>query len=373
MEVKIPFYHVLNMFLTGLIFVAGLMMVYPDSAVTLLQSDIVANIDTVPEIIVTVCVFAAAYEIGLIINRIGAVIVEPVLKAINAIPFDDDYVKYNEKKKEYSIMNTLSREFALSRTGMALFGMLLSLAVYEKKKLLIGLFLIVVIVYFLSFRKYAHKIVILMNGSELGRHKKQKHLLKMGRVLSFLDWLETVTMKLALGYIAFAVTIVSIPMIVAYSQLQENIRTVSSALIGGVMSLIVIPILLDVRKRAIENREKNFEKNYDRYVALTKVAVGICLEDEDRNEKCNRHKAELERIVSENYDEMSIHFPSEIYWAVHGISFCLGKGNMSEAQYYARRYLALVRKHAGLAGTKCHSKSLLEILKKQVEEDDARS
>lgn len=162
MEIKIPFYNILNMFLTGLVFMGGCAMVFPDYAVAILTSDIIVSVGTVPEIIFTVCALAAAYEVGLIINRIGSVIVGPILTRTKAIPFDDDYVKYNTQKKKYPIMNTLSREFALSRTGIALFIMLTVVAIYGRNTHLTWLFGVTVIVYFLSCRKHAKKIVTLM-------------------------------------------------------------------------------------------------------------------------------------------------------------------------------------------------------------------
>lgn len=163
MEVKIPFYNILNMFLTGLVFLGGCAMICPDFAASILINDIIVNIGTGPEIVFTVCIFAAAYEVGLIINRIGSVIIEPILKKIKAIPFDDDYVKFNQKKKEYPIMSTLSREFALSRTGIALFGILTLIACFAGKKYFSWVFAATTIVYFLSCRKHAKKIVVLMN------------------------------------------------------------------------------------------------------------------------------------------------------------------------------------------------------------------
>ena len=165
MEIKVPFYNVLNMFLTGLVFIGGCAMVYPELATGFLKSEVIINLKTSPEIILTVCAFAVAYEVGLIINRIGSVVVEPVLKKIKAIPFDDDYVKYNKKKKEFPIMNTLSREFALSRTGIVLFGILTAAAIYGKKIFFIHVFAATAFVYFLSCRKHAGKIVALMKNT----------------------------------------------------------------------------------------------------------------------------------------------------------------------------------------------------------------
>ena len=163
MEVKIPFYNLVNMFFAGLVFMGGCAVIYPNYVVSILTSGVISSIGAEPEIVITVCAFAVAYEVGLIINRIGSVLVEPALKKIKAIPFNDDYVKFNEKKKEYPILNTLSREFAVSRTGIALFVILMILALCDMNKAFSGIFAVTVLIYFLSCRKHAKKIVELMS------------------------------------------------------------------------------------------------------------------------------------------------------------------------------------------------------------------
>lgn len=164
MEIKIPFYNILNMLLTGLVFVGGCIFILPNTAATVLSSDIVKNLGAGPEIMVVVCTFAVVYEIGLIINRTGSVILEPFLKWTKLIPFNDDYTLFNQKKKEYPIMNTLSREYALSRTGVALFLSLLILSAVEGKCSLVVICASIAGIYFLSCRKHAGKIVELMQN-----------------------------------------------------------------------------------------------------------------------------------------------------------------------------------------------------------------
>lgn len=164
MEIKIPFYNILNMFLTGLVFIGGCVMIFPDTAIAVLNNDIIKNLGAGPEIVVTICAFAIAYEFGLIINRMGSIILEPFLKWTKLIPFDDDYVKFNNKKKEYPIMSTLSREYALSRTGTVLFLILLVLSLFTSNWVLAIVFACITVVYYLSCRKHSTKIVKLMQS-----------------------------------------------------------------------------------------------------------------------------------------------------------------------------------------------------------------
>ena len=164
MEIKIPLYDLLNKFLTGLVFIGGSVVVYPARALSILNSAIVKNLGTGPEIVVTVAVFATAYELGLIINRFGSVIIEDVFKRFKFIPFNNDYTLFNETKKKYPIMSTLSREYALSRTGITLFLSLLVLSLLAGRWSVSISCFVIMIIYYLSCRKHAEKIVKLMNS-----------------------------------------------------------------------------------------------------------------------------------------------------------------------------------------------------------------
>lgn len=172
MEIKIPFYNILNMFLTGLVFLGGCIVIYPNYAMELISSEIIKSLGTGPEILVTVCAFAVAYEAGLVVNRFGSVVIEWFLKWTKMISFNDDYVLFNEKKKEYPIMSTLSREYALSRTGIALFLILFVLSIIAKNWRLVIAYGGIILIYYLSCRKHSSKIVELMEGKKPTKVKK---------------------------------------------------------------------------------------------------------------------------------------------------------------------------------------------------------
>lgn len=164
MDIKIPFYNILNMFLTGLMFIGGCIVIYQSYALELISSEIINSLGASPEVLVTVFAFAVSYEVGLIVNRFGSVVIEWLLKWAKMIPFNDDYVLFNEKKKEYPIMNTLSREYALSRTGIALYFTLFVLSIIEQKWYLVIACGVISLVYYLSCRKHSAKIVKLMES-----------------------------------------------------------------------------------------------------------------------------------------------------------------------------------------------------------------
>ena len=162
MEIKVPFYHVVNMFLTGLVLLGGGIMLFPDVATSFLGNSFITRASVGPEIVGVICLAAISYEVGLIVNRIGSVILEPILRKLKMIPFDNDYVKYNRVKMRFQIMETLSREYSLSRTGIALFIILAIMALFSSTKLFAIPLAAIAVVYLVSCRKHAARIVALM-------------------------------------------------------------------------------------------------------------------------------------------------------------------------------------------------------------------
>ena len=158
MEVKIPFYNILNMLLTGLVFIAAFLFILPDCQMSGEVVEFGNLIISLPDVISTGLFFAVPYEIGLVIDRVGSVALERALKGMKCIPADMDYVLFNKTKEKYPIMNVLSREYALSRTGMVLFFGLLVMALCAAKFVEALIFAAIVVVFFFSCKKHSDKI-----------------------------------------------------------------------------------------------------------------------------------------------------------------------------------------------------------------------
>lgn len=165
METKIPFYNIINMFLTGLIFIGCCLFLFPQYSLeffTKLSTDSIAGFET----IITVSFFAVAYELGLIINRVGSIIIEPFLVKTKLIQFNQDYRLYNQARDKYSIFPTLAREYALSRTSLALFLVLSVISAVKRNMLLLVFFISIMLIFYFSFAKHSKKIVTLMKIEE---------------------------------------------------------------------------------------------------------------------------------------------------------------------------------------------------------------
>jgi len=154
---KIPFYNIVNMLLTGLILSGIIIVFYYPKIISEIHID---NVSTIFVYISTFVFFAIIYEIGLIINRFGSLL-EDIFKYFRLISFNDDYKRFNEIKQEFPILEVLSREYALSRTSMTLF-LVISILTIIKCILYSFIPIIICLLFFYSFRKYAKKIVKLM-------------------------------------------------------------------------------------------------------------------------------------------------------------------------------------------------------------------
>ena len=160
MDIKISTYDFFNKFILGLVFVGVAILAFFD-----VNSPFFGTLQEIKEngIVVTilsVSALAIVYEVGIIINRFGSLL-EELLRKCHWIYFDNDYKKFNDKKKEYPILKVLSREYALSRNSIVLF-FLISIVVFIRFAWYGLIPFAIMILFYISCRKYSKKIVKLM-------------------------------------------------------------------------------------------------------------------------------------------------------------------------------------------------------------------
>lgn len=160
MEIKISTYDFFNKFILGLVFSGMVIFAYRDNLISVLDVFKEIKESTIIITVFSTSALAIVYEVGIIINRLGSIL-EDIMKKIHIIPFNDDYNKFNDKKKEYSIMNVLSREYALSRNSIVLF-LLISILAFIRWNWYGFIPLAIMLMFYYSCWKYAKKICDLM-------------------------------------------------------------------------------------------------------------------------------------------------------------------------------------------------------------------
>ncbi len=182
MNIQVPFYNVLNVFLLGIIFICGISGILWESEPEIFRQIITLEIPKSWGYIIAILVIGFIYEIGYIVNRIGSLFIEPILQ--RNIPFKN-YKGFNQLKEKNPILEVLSREYALCRGHIALWSILLIIYLLHKliiivlsqkflcKWIVLPFAMIGIIVIFcLSMKKYAQKIQQLVNDEDIHETKK---------------------------------------------------------------------------------------------------------------------------------------------------------------------------------------------------------
>ncbi len=160
MEIKISTYDFFNKFILGLVFSGVVILAYRNNLTSAIGAFKEIKESTIIITVFSTSALAVVYEVGIIINRLGSIL-EDIMKKIHFIPFNNDYKKFNEKKKEYPIMNVLSREYALSRNSIVLF-LLISILAFIRWDWYGFIPLTIMLMFYYSCWKYAKKICDLM-------------------------------------------------------------------------------------------------------------------------------------------------------------------------------------------------------------------
>lgn len=160
MEIKISTYDFFNKFILGLVFTGVVILANRRYLASVFEA-----FQEIKESAIIITVFSTAalavvYEVGIIINRLGSIL-EDFLKKTQLIPFNGDYKRFNEKIKEYPIMNVLSREYALSRNSIVLF-LLISILAFIRWNWYGFIPLAIMLMFYYSSWRYAKKICDLM-------------------------------------------------------------------------------------------------------------------------------------------------------------------------------------------------------------------
>lgn len=165
MEIKLPIYDWVVKFLNGVLAIVLCAVLDANFFLSIVRSGLVQEFLSKPEPIVLSVSFAVAYEVGSLIDRFGSFL-ESIFKKVSLIPFEDDYILYNKAKAKYPVMSILQKGYAVSRTQFTLFIIFAVIALFASNWQLGAAFTVIGVVQYFSWRKFAGKIVKLMNAEK---------------------------------------------------------------------------------------------------------------------------------------------------------------------------------------------------------------
>ena len=184
---------------------------------------------------------------------------------------------------------------------------------------------------------------------------------KHPRVDRFLHGLSDVLDKFMLAYFIFAVALIAIPVIIAYCALPEEIRNGSSAIIGSIMSLIVIPLIMNEINRKKENENKRFESNKDLYMELSNLLIQIQVENEVKED----NKENFQNFILSNYGYMCVNFSSSLISEIYRTYRAYTNNQMENVRIYAEKCMKYIRKEGGTGKEFMYSSLILELIGKK--------
>lgn len=115
MKEKIPFYNVANMFFVGCVFcLYTLILVYDRIPLDVLKN--IGEILTNWTVVVSVFFLVSMFEIGFIINRLGSIIVEPLLVILRVWPREKYDVCVSQISQENAKFQSMITELNIMRS-----------------------------------------------------------------------------------------------------------------------------------------------------------------------------------------------------------------------------------------------------------------
>ena len=160
MKDKIPFYNIVNMFFVGAVFTFfSVLLLYEqipiDKIIT--YSDFLSDWSVIIGVVLLVIMF----ELGFIINRLGSIIVAPILSKLKIWqkdPYGIDVSKISQRNQKFQSMIT---ELVLMRSHVMMFIILFVMSLICSKYILSIFFATMIVVFILGGKKHNDKINII--------------------------------------------------------------------------------------------------------------------------------------------------------------------------------------------------------------------
>ena len=92
--IKFSFYSIVNMLFVGFNFIGCIGVLKISEVKKIIESDVFNKITSLPETIVLIFILTITYQVGLVLNRMGSVILEPILQKFEFISYDEN--KYHD-------------------------------------------------------------------------------------------------------------------------------------------------------------------------------------------------------------------------------------------------------------------------------------
>lgn len=183
------------------------------------------------------------------------------------------------------------------------------------------------------------------------------------KVTIFMDLLDVISNRFVLVYTAFfAVILIGIPVIAIYSALPAEIRGELSAILGTLLSVVVMPLVLNNYNRKKDGIAKRFEKNSSLYIKLSELLVTILTHKEDTV----NNTLKVQQYIRDNYPQMCLSFPTSLISNLYSVYRNCKNGNYANVRYFGEKCLMAIRREGGVGKEFQFSSLILEAMQDNI-------
>ena len=162
-------------------------------------------------------------------------------------------------------------------------------------------------------------------------------------LIRIIDQIDDIYNKFMIGYLIFTIILVGVPVVIAYFSLAEEIRGQISALLGTVLSVIIVPTVLTAYNRKKNNEYNRFEINKDMYFELTDILLPVLL-----NGKCtDEDTVKIKDYILSRYNVMCISFSSSLFSNICSIYQGRECKNYKNIEYYTEKSIKQIKRECG--------------------------
>lgn len=183
------------------------------------------------------------------------------------------------------------------------------------------------------------------------------------KVTIFMDLLDVISNRFVLVYtVFFAVILIGIPVIAIYSALPAEIRGELSAILGTLLSVVVMPLVLNNYNRKKDGIVKRFEKNNSLYIKLSELLVTILTHKEDTV----NNTLKVQQYIRDNYPQMCLSFPTSLISNLYSVYRNCKNGNYANVRYFGEKCLMAIRREGGVRKEFQFSSLILEAMQDNI-------
>lgn len=177
-----------------------------------------------------------------------------------------------------------------------------------------------------------------------------------------LDTIFDFNNKFFIIYTVFiAVLVVGVFVVTLYSILPSEIKGELTAILGTLLSVVIMPLVINIYNRKKDNISKMFEKNSKLYEALSDVLVSILIHEEDRV----HNEYIVCKYITDHYSKMCSSFSSVLISNLYSVYRNCKNNNYDNVKYFGEKCLKIIRKEAGIGKEFAFSSMILDAMRNQ--------